>query len=300
MKRKIALILVGNGWGAPDMRAANGAARTSEILSGLLKQEDPDIFYMDFHQPNSLRVDARIPKSELSFHFSQVSSVARSLSLMVADVMEKGMFPIIIGGDHSIAIGSWSGVRLAKPTRDFGLLWFDAHMDAHTPETSETQSPHGMPLAVLLGHGVPDWVNLGKIAPKIRPQNLALIGIRSYEEGEAQFLEKNHVKVFYQSDVEKIGLNVVYQEAHAHVTRTTSYFGVSIDIDVFDPSVAPGTGTVEENGLMDKELLPLLKGLRSNENCLALEIAEFNPDKDQDNKTLNLIVNLIQKVLEVS
>jgi len=300
MKRKIALILVGNGWGAPDMRAANGAAKTAEILSGLLKQEDPDIFYMDFHTPDSLRVHKTIPTEKLPFHFSQVTEVSRSLSLMVMDVMEKGMFPIIIGGDHSTAIGTWSGVRLVEPERNFGLLWFDAHMDAHTPETSETQSPHGMPLAVLLGHGVPDWVNLGKIRPKLQPQNLALIGIRSYEEGEAQFLEKNHVKVFYQTEVQKIGLDVTYQEAHAHVTRATPYFGISIDIDAFDPSVAPGTGTVEENGLIDKELLPLLKGLRSNENCLALEIAEFNPDKDQDNKTLNLIVNLIQKVLEVS
>eukprot|EP01037_Dinobryon_pediforme_P018522 gene18522-18804_t len=126
--------------------------------------------------------------------------------------------------------------------RNFGLLWFDAHMDAHTPETSESQSPHGMPLAVLLGKGIYEWVNLGKVVPKLYPENLALLGIRSYEKGEAQLLERNHVKIFYQSDVEKIGLDVAYQEAHAHVTRTTPYFGVSIDVDVFDPSIAPGEG----------------------------------------------------------
>lgn len=300
MKRKLALIFVGNGWGAPDMRAANGAGKTAEVLSELLIQEDPDIFYMDFHKPDSLKISKKISNENLSLHFSQVTEVSQSLSQMVVEVIQKGLFPIVIGGDHSIAIGTWSGVRLANPMRNFGLLWFDAHMDAHTPETSESQSPHGMPLAVLLGKGLPEWVNLGKVVPKLYPENLALLGIRSYEKGEAQLLEGNHVKIFYQSDVEKIGLDVAYQEAYAHVTRTTPYFAVSIDVDAFDPSIAPGTGTTEKNGLMDKDLLPLIKGLRSNPKCLALEIAEFNPNKDQDNKTLTLIVNLIQKVLEES
>jgi arginase len=149
-----------------------------------------------------------------------------------------------------------------------------------------------------LGHGVCDWVNLGSFSPKLYPQNLALIGVRSYEKGEAQLLTKNDVKIFFQTDVQKIGLNQVYQNAYSHVTRETPYFGVSIDVDAFDPSIAPGTGTVEKNGLMDKDLLPLIKGLRSNPNCLALEIAEFNPDKDHDNKTLHLIVKLITEVLD--
>lgn len=298
MKRKIALIFVGNGWGAPDMRAAKGPAKAAEALSELLKHEKPEIFYMDFHCPNSLKVELQIPPQELSFRFSQVTLAVRSLSQLVADVLQKGLFPIVIGGDHSIAIGTWSGVRIAKPERDFSLLWFDAHMDAHTPETSESQSPHGMPLAALLGKGFSDWVNLGNISPKLHPQNLAMIGIRSYEKGEAQFLEENQVKVFLQKDIENIGLDMAYQTAYKHVTKSTPCFGVSIDVDAFDPSVAPGTGTVEENGIMDKELWSLIKGLRSNPNCLAFEIAEFNPDKDQDDKTLNLVVNLIQKVLE--
>jgi arginase len=206
----------------------------------------------------------------------------------------------VIGGDHSTAIGTWSGVRLAKPERDFGLLWFDAHMDAHTPDTSQSQSPHGMPLAALMGKGFPDWVNLGEVCPKLHPQNLAMLGIRSFEKGEADFLEENQVKVFFQKDVEKIGLGAAYRAAYDHVTKLTPHFGVSIDVDAFDPSVAPGTGTVEENGLLDKDLLPLIKGLRSNPNCLGLEIAEFNPDKDQNDKTLNLVVSLIKKVLEES
>jgi arginase len=269
-------------------------------LSGLHKHEKPEIFYMDFHKPNSLRVDTKIPKDALSDCFSQVTQVSKSLSSLVMDVIQKGLFPIVIGGDHSIAIGTWSGVRLAKPERDFGLLWFDAHMDAHTPKTSESQSPHGMPLATLMGKGFSDWVNLGQVTPKLYPANLALLGIRSYEKGEAQLLEENHVKVFYQDDIERVGLDDAYKEAYKQVTRTTPYFGVTIDIDAFDPSIAPGTGTVEENGLMGKDLLPLIKGLRSNPNCLALEIAEFNPDKDQDNKTLNLIINLINEVLKAA
>ncbi|MBY0281297.1 MAG: arginase [Alphaproteobacteria bacterium] len=298
MRPRVAVIFVGNGWGAPDMRAANGAKKAAKVLPELLSQENPDIFYMDFHKTDSLRVDTRIPKDALSSHFSQVTQVSESLSALIMDLIQKELFPIVIGGDHSIAIGTWSGVRLAEPERDFGLLWFDAHMDAHTPMTSESQSPHGMPLATLMGKGFADWVNLGQITPKLYPENLALLGIRSYEKGEAHFLKENQVKVFFQKDIEKIGLDTAYQAAYKHVTKSTPYFGVSIDVDAFDPSIAPGTGTVEENGLMDKDLLPLLTGLRSNPNCLAFEIAEFNPDKDQDNKTLNLIISLINEVLK--
>lgn len=300
MRRKVALIFVGNGWGAPDMRTAKGPAKAAEVLSGLLKYEQPEIFYMDFHCPHSLKVEKRISPQELFFRFAQVTLAVKSLSFLIKDVLQKGLFPIVIGGDHSTAIGTWSGVRMARPERDFGLLWFDAHMDAHTPETSESKSPHGMPLAALMGKGFADWINLGGISSKLNPQHLAMIGIRSYEKGEAQFLEENQVKIFLQKDVEKIGLDVAYQTAYKHVTKSTPYFGISIDVDAFDPSIAPGTGTVEENGLFDKDLLPLIKGLRSDPNFVALEIAEFNPDKDQDDKTLNLVVNLIQKVLEDS
>lgn len=300
MRRKVALIFVGNGWGAPDMRTAKGPAKAAAVLAKLLKHEQPEIFYMDFHCPDSLKIEQRIPSQELPFRFSQVTLAVRSLCFLIRDVLQKGLFPIVIGGDHSTAIGTWSGVRMAKPERDFGLLWFDAHMDAHTPETSESQSPHGMPLAALMGKGFADWVNLGEISPKLKPQHLAMIGIRSFEKGEADLLEENQVKVFLQKDVERIGLDSAYKTAYDHVTKSTPYFGISIDVDAFDPSIAPGTGTVEENGLFDKDLLPLIKGLRSDPNCLGLEIAEFNPDKDQNDKTINLVMKLIQKVLEES
>lgn len=298
MTRKIALIFVRNGWGAPDMRTAKGAAKAMGILPKILKDENPEIFFMDFHYPHSIKVKEKIPKKDQAERFIQVTQVVKSLSSLVADVMKRGLFPIVIGGDHSIAIGTWSGVRFANIERDFGLLWFDAHMDAHTQESSESQSPHGMPLAALMGHGYPEWVHLGGVKPKLNPHNLALIGIRSFEEGEAQFLKDQNVKIFFESEVSLIGLERTYREALSHITLTTSYFGISIDIDAFDPSIAPGTGTTVENGLKLEDLLPLIKGLRHDPNCLAIEIAEFNADKDQEDKTLNLLINLVKTMVE--
>ena len=297
MKRKVALICVGNGWGAPDMRTARGAAKAAEVLPNLLKDEQPEVFYMDFHPSGSLMVVDRIPKDERAQRFIQTTQAVKSLSVLVTDVLKRGLFPIVIGGDHSIAIGTWSGVKLANLDRDFGLLWFDAHMDAHTTETSESYSPHGMPLSALMGYGYPEWVNLGGVTPKLHPYNLAQIGIRSFETGEANFLKEQNVKISFQKDVDSRDLTSVYEEAFDHITKHTSYFGISIDIDVFDPSIAPGTGTTEANGLQLEALLPLIKGLRSNPNCLCLEIAEFNPDKDEDDKTLNLLTKLVETVV---
>ncbi len=298
MKRKIALVFVGNGWGAPDMRTERGAAKAAQVLPKLLKEEHPEVFYMDFHSLGSIKVVQKIPKREQEQRYLQITQAVKSLSILVTDILKRGLFPIVIGGDHSIAIGTWSGVKLANLDRNFGLLWFDAHMDAHTIETSESHSAHGMPLSALLGYGYFEWANLGGITPKLYPQNLTQIGVRSFESGEEHFLAEQNVKVFFEEDVDVRGLAKVYEEAHNHVTRDTSYFGISIDIDVFDPSVAPGTGTTEKNGLELEALLPLIRGLRSDPNCLCLEIAEFNPDKDQNDKTLNLLTKLVTTVTE--
>lgn len=298
MTRNIALIFVGNGWGAPDMRTARGAVEAIGVLPNLLKDEHPEIFFMDFHYSNSIKAEERIPQQEQQERFTQVTHVVKSLASLVADVIKRGLFPIVIGGDHSMAIGTWTGVKLSNIERDFGLLWFDAHMDAHTCDTSQSQSPHGMPISALMGYGYSEWVNLGGIKPKLHPYNLAQIGIRSFEAGEAQFLKDQNVKIFFEQEVEAVGLEKVYQEAFSHITRTTPYFGLSIDIDAFDPSIAPGTGTPENNGLKLDPLLPLIKGLRSDSNCLCLEIAEFNPDKDEDDKTLNLLTKLVMAAVE--
>jgi arginase len=178
-------------------------------------------------------------------------------------------------------------------------MWLDAHMDAHTFESTSTGAPHGMPVGALMGHGYKPWVSLGNLVPKIYPENLAQIAIRSFEVGEAHMLKENNVRIYYENQVVHHGFDHVYAEAKEHITRNTPYFGISIDIDAFDPVFAPGTGTREPKGLNPNHVLPHLQGLLYDPNCLALEIAEFNALKDDpDQKTLTLVSNLVLAVLE--
>ncbi|MCX7337921.1 MAG: arginase [Alphaproteobacteria bacterium] len=298
INRQIAFVYVSSGWGAPDMRTANGPACVSPFLAELFKNEGVAAFYTVDNDPDTLSVTKKIPKNQLKERREHVTDVATRLCDLVQTLIRNDYFPIIIGGDHSIAMGTWSGVKMASPAQDFGLLWFDAHMDAHTHETSFTQHPHGMPLAVLLGHGPKEWTHLGECSPKIHPHQIAQLGIRCFESKEKKFLDQQQVKIFFQKDLKTVGLEKAYRDAFQHITKATPFYGVSIDVDAFDPSEAPGTGTVEPDGIHLADLIPLIKGIAHDPNCLALEITEFNPDKDQDGITLDLVLALIKTALE--
>jgi arginase len=294
MTRHPFLIFAGSGWGAPDTRTGQGPVMLAKRLTPFLERAKISYRCLNYHENDRYPVYKKIPKDQLNFHCSQVTQVVTDLSVLVKDIMEQGFFPIVIGGDHSIAIGTWTGVGLGAPNRDFGLLWLDAHMDAHTFETTSTGAPHGMPVGALLGFGYEAWVNLGNYAPKIHPDRLAQIAIRSFERGEAQTLKENNVRIYYENHVTHHGFDFIYADAKNHVTKATPYFGISIDIDAFDPLFAPGTGTREPKGLNPHDVLPYLTGIVADPYCLALEIAEFNALKDDpDEKTFNLIRDLI-------
>lgn len=207
-------------------------------------------------------------------------------------------FPIVIGGDHTIAIGTWSGVVSALDAfQEFGLIWIDAHMDAHTPQTTESQALCGMPVAVLMGYGETLLTKLHQARAKLDPRHIVLIGVRSFEAGEAELLKQLNVTVYFMSDVKKSGFQAVFEKAIAQVTKGTKGFGISIDLDAFDPIFAPGVGYPEPDGLEPKDVLTALKSLKENSNFKALEIAEYNPQKDIDYKTVQLIENLIECLL---
>lgn len=300
MKRKPFLIFAGSGWGAPDTRAGQGPLTLEKSLKPFLKQEKIPHCRLNYHENDNYPVYKKIPKDQLNFHYKQVTQVVSDLSVLVQDKMCEGFFPIVIGGDHSIAIGTWTGVGLGAPTQDFGLLWLDAHMDAHTFETTSTGAPHGMPVGALLGYGYGPWVNLGGYAPKIKPERLAQIAIRSFEKGEAQTLKENNVRIYYENYVAQHGFDFVYSDAKNHITKTTPYFGISIDIDAFDPIFAPGTGTREPKGLNPHDIFPYMTGIIEDPHCLAVEIAEFNsPKDDADEKTLALMCKLIRAIMNL-
>lgn len=208
--------------------------------------------------------------------------------------------PVVIGGDHSSAIGTWSAVTQGME-QQFGLIWVDAHMDSHTFETSNEGKWggwwHGQPLAALCGHGLPELRDFGGLQPKLSPQHISLIGIHSFEPSEKKFAEKNGIRVYFLDEVEERGFQACFSEALERATTGTKAFGLTLDMDCFHPAEAPGVGSMEKKGLHAAEVLPVLKNLARHPLFKALEIAEFNPHNDKNNKTLHLLGQVMESVL---
>ncbi|MFQ5937375.1 MAG: arginase, partial [Acidiferrobacterales bacterium] len=201
------------------------------------------------------------------------------------------------GGDHSCAIGTWTGVTGALASSgSVGLIWLDAHMDSHTPETSPSGAVHGMPLACLLGFGPIPLVRLGGFSPKLLPEDVCVVGVRSFEPVEATLLTELGVRVFDMDEVDRRGLSTVLDEAQSHVQRHTAAYGITIDIDVIDPGDAPGVGTPEPGGIGGKDLSAALRELTEQSAPVGVELAEYNPDKDVNGMTADLICELFASV----
>ncbi|MCS5710063.1 arginase family protein [Candidatus Berkiella aquae] len=229
----------------------------------------------------------------------QVYGLCEKLASEVQQTIASKHYPLVIGGDHAMAIGTWSGaVHALAASQAFGLIWIDAHMDSHTPQTTPSMAIHGMPLAVLMGYGESALTHLAGPSPKLNPRHVVLIGVRSFEQGEAALLKELNVTVYYMDDVKKLGVKTVFEKALQQVTQGTKAFGVSVDLDAFDPALAPGVGTPEPDGLPTKEVLAALKEISSHPLFCALEIAELNPNKDSDNKTLILTQNIVESVVK--
>lgn len=215
--------------------------------------------------------------------------------------VENNAIPVVIGGDHASAIGTWSGaVAGAKAARKFGLIWLDAHLDAHTYETSKSGKWggwwHGQPVSALVGQGLPQLTGIGGAQAKLSPQHISMIGIHSFEPEEEDFVRKNNIRVYPLEEVNARGFAAVYAEALARATDGTDGFGLTVDIDAFDPLEAPGVGTPEEQGLHAADVLPIIKSAARHPLFKALEIAEFNPHNDRGGKTLRLIEKIIESV----
>lgn len=219
-----------------------------------------------------------------------ITSINHELALRTADMVSENKKFCVLGGDHSCAIGTWSGVHAAMHTKgDLGLVWVDAHMDSHTPETSPSGRVHGMPVAVLLGHGEKSLTSILNANPKIKPENLCLIGVRSYEEGEAALLKKLKVKIYFMDEVKRRGFVPVLQEAVEQVKKNTYAYGLTVDLDSLDPDEAPGVDVPEEGGIHVAELKQGLQLLMGDPQLIATEIVEFDPTHDKEQKTEKVI-----------
>jgi arginase len=226
-----------------------------------------------------------------------ISEVCQKLAYEVNDFIANEQKFAVIGGDHSIAMGTWSGMAHAlRKEGNIGLIWFDAHLDSHTPSTTESGNIHGMPVAHLLGYGETALCTLLDSDPKLRPENVCFIGIRSYEAGELQLLKKLNVKIFFIEEVLEKGMMAVMQEAIAHVSRHTTAYGISIDLDGIDPVEAPGVGTPEENGVKADDFISSLSLIHNDPKCLGVEVVEFNPGQDKNDKTKKIMRELLKMV----
>lgn len=288
------------GWGGRRRKAERGPAVMEDyaLIGKLNGQGIKTTWHSTIKLPET-QADYGSLTAEETLPFVSRFNHALAASLKALPTLPNSPRPIVLGGDHSVAIGTWSGITSARGAEGkFGLIWLDAHLDAHTPTTAHEGRwggyYHGRPLAVLLGHGEPELTGLGSARPKLSPQHLTIIGARSYEPGEQKLLENLGVRIIYMPEVQRRGFADVYAEALQRATQGTDGFGISIDLDAFDPAEAPGTGTNEENGLHAADVLPALQGLGQHPACCGLEIAEFHPDRDVNNYTANLVIKLLQ------
>jgi arginase len=223
-----------------------------------------------------------------------VSRLCGMLAAAVADAVRRGRLPCVIGGDHTCAGGTWTGVgRMLQG--ELGLVWIDAHMDSHTPSTSHTGRLHGMPLAWLLGQA--DDALYGLATGVVDPDHVALIGVRSYEPEEKQRLDQLGVRVFHIEEVRKRGLATVFAEALAIATRGTAAFGISIDLDAVAPEEAPGVGTPVPDGIAGAELARVLQTIAGRPDLGGIELVEYLPRLDPDGRSARVAIELLLAAL---
>jgi arginase len=199
---------------------------------------------------------------------------------------------LVIGGDHSCAIGTWVGAAegLRAP---LGLVWIDAHMDMHVPETSPSGSINGMALAALIGCGAPELTALSYGRGAIAPRNVCLIGARSFELEEAAFAKRHGIRVIGMDELHRRGIADACAEARAIAATGVAGYGVSLDLDVFDPADAPGVGTPARGGIRPSEFLDAWSDLTRSALCVGVEIVEYNPHRDQAGRTAQLLGELV-------
>ncbi len=216
------------------------------------------------------------------------------VAALVRRTAEAGAVPLVLGGDHSVAIGSIGGLAAAYGSG--GVLWLDAHGDLNTPETSPTGNVHGMVLAAVLGLGGPVFESAAWPTPAIDPERVALVGVRSLDEGERERVRSLGAKVFTMSDVDRLGVERAIRESLAHVAGP-GFVHVSLDMDVVDPEVAPGVGTPVRGGLSYREAHLALELVAESGLVSSLDVVEVNPIFDRQNETAALAVELVASAL---
>ena len=242
--------------------------------------------------------DLRVPSPESQpilhqnlKYLPEIIKVNTELARVVKQEMSRGRFPLVLGGDHSIAIGTIAG--LTQHQKQLGVIWFDAHGDLNTGDTSPSGNIHGMSLAVSLGHGHKDLTHIGGFAPKIKPERTVIIGARDLDRGERELIHSIGLKVFTMHEIDRLGMPRVIEEAISIVSKGTDGVHLSLDLDGLDPHDCPGVGTPVIGGISYRESHLALEMLAEANMLTSAEFVEVNPILDAQNKTAKVAVALM-------
>ncbi|WP_174735113.1 arginase [Mesobacillus harenae] len=230
------------------------------------------------------------PKTNLR-NLDLVAEKNELLSEKIDEVIKSGSFPLILGGDHSIAIGTLAGV--SKHYKNLGVIWYDAHGDLNTADTSPSGNIHGMPLAASLGIGHEALTSIGGYSPKIKPENTVIIGARSLDDGEKKLIKELGIKVYTMHEIDRIGMTKVMEETIEYLKGKTDGVHLSLDLDGLDPSDAPGVGTPVIGGISYRESHLAMEMLAEADMITSAEFVEVNPILDDKNKTASVAVALM-------
>ena len=238
------------------------------------------------------------PQDKLKY-VNEIRSTCEQLARTVEEIMAAGEFPIVLGGDHSIAIGSFAGMSAyyRKRGETLGLIYFDAHADMNTPDTTPSGNIHGMPLAVLLGYGVPELTDVLGFSPKIDPEHIVHIGARDIDPGERELIHKLGIRFITMREIDERGMSGCIDEAINIASAANAGYSVTFDVDALDPGDAPGSGTLVRGGLTYREAHLAMEKIAEAGGMRSLEVVEINTALDVNNKTAELGVELILSAL---
>jgi arginase len=275
--------------GPSALRVAGLQARIKQ-----LGYQVEDIGNISVKQPEEMSYGEKRAK-----YLAEIADACKDLGNMVEKSLEENQVPIVLGGDHSIAAGSLSGVasHFKKKEKRIGLIWLDAHGDINTPESSPSGNVHGMPLAAAMGYGAMELVELLDFKPKVEAQNISLVGIRELDSQEKKLAKKSGVHVFTMRDIDERGMREVMSDALKYAMDDTGGIAVSLDMDFVDPSDAPGVGTPVRGGATYREAHLAMEMIADTEAMASLEIVEINPVIDEHNRTALLGVELVLSAL---
>ncbi len=294
---------LGYGAGQAGSELGVGAMRLSRMRGGVLSDHIRALGY-DVQDYGDVDVIRSLEVAEVSAnpkYLPEMLASCANIASGVKRILSDHAIPVILGGDHSIAIGSISGIasHYREKGEDVGLIWFDAHADINTPQTSRSGNIHGMPMATILGHGDESLVNLEGFAPKLKPEYCAHVGARDVDAGERSLVHELGLRdnFFTMSDIDRRGMLACVEDAIAIASKAPAGFAVTFDVDMIDPRFAPGSGTLVRGGATYREAHLALEAVAEHGGLRSFEIVEVNPMLDQSNITVELACELILSVL---